>query len=370
MIILEQNAIIIGIGLIYQKNIKVHSETEIIRRNSMSNEFGIDLGTANLLVYVKGKGIIINEPSVLAVNTKTGDVVAIGEEARKMIGRTPGNITIIRPLKNGVIADFQSTAAMLKYFVSKTKKYVTGLFPTKPSLVICTPCGVTQVERRAIQESALKSGAKEVFIVEEPLAAAIGANLPVSEAVGSMVVDIGGGTTEVAVLSLGGIVTSQSLRIGGDAQNFAIMEYIRKKHNLLIGEKTAEQIKFELGSAWEPELGKGFDVRGRDMVTGLPATVEITTEEIYDSLKEPVQQILDVVKLTLESCPPELSGDIMEHGIVLTGGGSLLKNMDTFIEKATNIPVRIAENPLDCVAIGTGKTLDNLSIFRSNKKAK
>jgi rod shape-determining protein MreB len=270
---------------------------------------------------------------VVAVNTKTGDVVAIGEEARKMIGRTPGNITIIRPLKNGVIADFQSTAAMLKYFISKTKKYVTGLFPTKPSLVICTPCGVTQVERRAIQESALKSGAKEVFIVEEPLAAAIGANLPVSEAVGSMVVDIGGGTTEVAVLSLGGIVTSRSLRIGGDTQNFAIMEYIRKKHNLMIGEKTAEQIKFELGSAWEPEIGKGSDVRGRDMVTGLPATVEITTEEIYDSLKEPVEQILDVVKLTLESCPPELSGDIMEQGIVLTGGGALLKNMVTGVSE-------------------------------------
>lgn len=336
----------------------------------MSRDIGIDLGTANLLIYIKGKGIVINEPSVVAVNTKTGDVVAVGDEAKKMVGRTPGNITIIRPLKDGVIADFQSTAAMLKYFISKTRKYASGLIPTKPRVVICTPSGVTQVEKRAIHDSALKSGAKEVYVVEEPLAAAIGANLPVSEAVGSMVVDIGGGTTEVAVLSLGGIVTSRSLRIGGDAQDHAIMGYIRKKHNLLIGERSAENLKFELGSAWEPEIGRCLDVRGRGMMTGLPTTVEITSEEVYEALQEPVQQILEVVKLTLEKCPPELSGDIMEHGIVLTGGGSLLKNIDKLIEKETNIPVWIAENPLYCVANGTGKTLDNINILRLQKKAK
>lgn len=229
---------------------------------------------------------------------------------------------------------------------------------------------MTQVEKRAIHDSALQSGAKEVYVVEEPLVAAIGANLPVSEAVGSMVVDIGGGTTEVALLSLGGIVTSRSLRIGGDAQDYAIMGYIRKKHNLLIGERSAENLKFELGSAWEPEIGRCLDVRGRDMLTGLPTAVEITSEEIYDALQEPIQRIFEVVKLTLEECPPELSGDIMEHGIVLTGGGSLLKNMDKMIEKETNIPVRIAENPLDCVAIGTGKTLDNINILRLQKKSK
>lgn len=229
---------------------------------------------------------------------------------------------------------------------------------------------MTQVEKRAIHDSALQSGAKEVYVVEEPLVAAIGANLPVSEAVGSMVVDIGGGTTEVALLSLGGIVTSRSLRIGGDAQDHAIMGYIRKKHNLLIGERSAENLKFELGSAWEPEIGRCLDVRGRDMLTGLPTAVEITSEEIYDALQEPIQRIFEVVKLTLEECPPELSGDIMEHGIVLTGGGSLLKNMDKMIEKETNIPVRIAENPLDCVAIGTGKTLDNINILRLQKKSK
>lgn len=336
----------------------------------MSRDLGIDLGTANLLVFVKGKGIVINEPSVVAVNTKTGDIVAVGDEARKMVGRTPGNITIIRPLKDGVIADFQSTSAMLNYFISKTKKYASGLIPTKPRVVICTPSGVTQVEKRAIHDSALKSGAKEVYVVEEPLAAAIGANLPVSEAVGSMVVDIGGGTTEVAVLSLGGIVTSRSLRIGGDAQDQAIMGYIRKNHNLLIGERSAENLKFELGSAWEPEIGRCLDVRGRDMLTGLPTSVEITSEEIYDALQEPVQRIVEVVKLTLEKCPPELSGDIMEHGIVLTGGGSLLKNMAKLIEKETNIPVLIAENPLNCVANGTGKTLDNINILRLQKKSK
>ncbi|NRD80926.1 rod shape-determining protein [Bacillus sp. BRMEA1] len=336
----------------------------------VSRDIGIDLGTANLLVYIKGKGIVINEPSVVAVNTKTGNVLAVGDEARNMVGRTPDNITVIRPLKNGVIADFQSTAAMLKYFISKTKKFESNLIPTKPRVVICTPTGVTQVEKRAIRDSALKSGAKEVYVVEESLAAAIGANLPVAEAVGSMIVDIGGGTTEVAVLSLGAIVTSRSLRVGGDAQNGAIMGYIRKQHKLLVGERTAENIKFELGSAWEPAVGMSLDVRGRDMVTGLPTTLKISSEEVYNALKEPVQQIVDEVKLTLEKCPPELSGDILENGIVLTGGGSLLRNMDKLIEKETKIPVKIAENPLDCVAIGTGKTLDNLNVFRQSKKAK
>lgn len=339
-------------------------------RNIMSRDIGIDLGTANLLVYVKGKGIVVNEPSVVAINAKTGDVIAVGNEARKMVGRTPGNISIIRPLKDGVIADFKSTEAMLKYFISKTKKYTSGLIPAKPRLVICTPSGVTQVEKRAIHDSALHSGAKEVYVVEEAFAAAIGANLPVSEPVGSMVVDIGGGTTEVAVISLGGIVISGSLRVGGDVQDQAIMGYVRKKHNLLIGERSAENLKFELGCACDPEMGQNIAVRGRDLMTGLPTTVEISTEEIYEALLEPVQQILEVVKEILEKCPPELSGDIMEQGITLTGGGALLKNMDKLIEKETKIPVRIAENPLDCVANGTGKTLDNIHIFRLQKKSK
>lgn len=336
----------------------------------MARDLGIDLGTANLLVYVKGKGIVINEPSVVAVNTKTGDVLAVGDEAKKMVGRTPGNISIVRPLKDGVIADFQSTQAMLKHFIAKTKKYGSGIVPMKPRLVISTPSGVTQVEKRAIHESALKSGAKEVFVVEESFAAAIGANLPVSESTGSMVVDIGGGTTEVAVLSLGGIVISSSLRIGGDAQDRSIMGYIRKKHNLLIGERTAENLKFALGCAWEPETGRSIVARGRDLITSLPTTAEVFAEEIFEALQEPIQRILDIVKHTLEKCPPELSGDIMENGITLTGGGALLKNMDKLLEKEIKIPVWVAENPLECVVHGTGKALDNINILRPQKKAK
>jgi rod shape-determining protein MreB len=335
----------------------------------MSRDLGIDLGTANLLVYVKGKGIVVNEPSVVAVDTKNGKVVAVGDEAKKMVGRTPGHITIIRPLKEGVIADFKSTEAMLKYVILKAKKYIKGIVGTRPRIVICTPSGATQVEKRAIKDSALQSGAKDVYLVEEPFAAAMGANLPVSEAVGSMVVDIGGGTTEVAVISLGGIVTSNSIRIGGDALDHAIIGYIRKKHNLMIGERSAENIKFELGTAWDPEAGQFLDIRGRDLITGLPTTVAITSEDIYEALKEPVLQIVEEVKHTLENCPPELSGDIMENGITLTGGGALLKNMDKLIEKETKIPVSIAENPLDCVANGTGKTLDNINILRLQKKA-
>jgi rod shape-determining protein MreB len=336
----------------------------------MSKDLGIDLGTANLLVYVKGKGIVVKEPSVVAVDTKKGNVVAVGEEAKNMVGRTPGNITVIRPLRDGVIADFRSTEAMLKYIISKAQKFTSGFMGTKPRIVVCSPSGATQVEKRAIHDSALQSGAKEVFVVEEPFAAAIGANLPVSEAVGSMVVDIGGGTTEVAVLSLGGIVTCSSARIGGDAQDIAIIEYIRKKHNLMIGERSAENLKCELGSAFEPEVGKRLDIRGRDLITGLPATVEITAEDIYEALKETVFRIVDEVKQTLEKCPPELSGDIIENGITLTGGGSLLKNLDKLIQKETNIPVWIAENPLDCVVNGTGKTLDNINILRQQKKSK
>ena len=331
-----------------------------------SKDVGIDLGTANTLVFIKGKGIVLREPSVVAKNTKTGDIVAVGNDAKNMIGRTPGSIVAIRPMKDGVIADFDITTAMIEYYMKEALKN-SGSSWKKPNVMICVPYGITSVEQRAVIDASRQAGAKEAFTIEEPFAAAIGANLPVWEPTGSMVVDIGGGTTEVAVISLGGIVTSESVRVGGDAMDQAIISYIRKAYNLTIGERTAEAIKVEIGSArTEGEIEK-MDIRGRDLVTGLPKTIEITSKEISASLADSIAAILDGVKKTLEQTPPELSADVMERGIVLTGGGALLRNLDKVISDETSMPVFIAENPLDCVAMGTGKALDNIDLIRSQQ---
>ena len=330
-----------------------------------SSDIGIDLDTANTLVYVKGKGIILNEPSVVALVESTGKkhVLAVGEEAKLMVGRTPGNITAIRPLKDGVIADFEVAEEMIKYFIRKAhnrKSFVS------PQIVICIPRGATAVERRAIQESAECAGGRRVFLIEEPMAAAIGAGLPVTEPSGSMVVDIGGGTTEVAVLSLGGIVFGNSVRVGGDKMDESIVNYIRKYHNLLIGDTTAEKIKQEIGAAIKPErgVGRSISIKGRDLVNGVPKEIEITETQIADSLAEPVAAIVDAVRYALENTPPELSADIVDRGIVMTGGGSMLSRLDELLREKTGLPVIVAENPLLCVANGTGKTLDELDIMK------
>jgi rod shape-determining protein MreB len=327
-----------------------------------TKEIGIDLGTANILVYLKGKGIILREPSVVAVNNNTGQVLAVGLDAKQMIGRTPGNITAIRPLKDGVIADFETTQGMLKYFMRKA----VGNNPlTKPRVVICVPSGVTEVEKRAVVDSAMSAGAKEAYLIEEPMASAIGAGLPVAEPSGSMVVDIGGGTSEVAVISLGGVVVSRSLRIAGDEFDDAIIHYIKKEYNLMIGERSAEDIKLKIGSAYPSEREETYRVSGRDLVTGLPKELEISDEEIRESLKEPVNSVVESIKYTLEKTPPELASDIMERGIMLTGGGALLKGFDKLISEETGIPVFIAEEPLDCVVLGTGKVLEELDTLSS-----
>ena len=330
-----------------------------------SSDIGIDLGTANTLVYVKGKGIILNEPSVVALVEGAGKkhVLAVGEEAKLMVGRTPGNITAIRPLKDGVIADFEVAEEMIKYFIRKAHNRRSFV---SPQIVICIPKGATAVERRAIQESAECAGGRRVFLIEEPMAAAIGAGLPVTEPSGSMVVDIGGGTTEVAVLSLGGIVFGNSVRVGGDKMDEAIVNYIRKFHNLLIGDTTAEKIKQEIGSAIKPEKGQGKSVfiKGRDLINGVPKEIEVTELQIADSLAEPVAAIVDAVRYALENTPPELSADIVDRGIVMTGGGSLLARLDELLREKTGLPVIVAENPLLCVANGTGRTLDELDIMK------
>jgi rod shape-determining protein MreB len=329
---------------------------------SFYRDLGIDLGTANTLVHLRGKGIVVNEPSVVAVQKDTGKILAVGNEAKEMIGRTPGNIVAIRPLKDGVIADFYTTQVMLKYFMEKAyKKSFLGL---RPRVVICVPSGVTEVERRAVEESAYKAGAKEVYIMEEPMAAAIGAGLPVDEPSGSMVVDIGGGTSEVAVISLGGIVTSKSLRIAGDEFDEAISNYIKKEYNLMIGDRTAEEIKINIGSAYPLEKEEWYEIKGRDLITGLPKTIKVSSTEIRDALKEPVMAIVDAIKQTLEKTPPELAADIMERGIMLTGGGALLKGLDKLISKETGLPVHIAERPLDCVALGAGKALEEIETLQ------
>jgi rod shape-determining protein MreB len=321
-------------------------------------DMGIDLGTANTLVFVKGKGIVVNEPSVVAIKEKTNQVLAVGNEAKEMIGRTPGNIVAIRPLKDGVIADFTTTEAMLRYFIGKA--YKQSLFAPKPRVIICVPSGVTSVEKKAVEEATLKAGAKQALIMEEPMASAIGANLKVEEPTGSMVVDIGGGTTDVAVISLGGIVASRSLRIAGDEFDDYIISYIKKEYNLMIGERTAEQIKWTIGEAYSIEENKTMEIRGRDLVTGLPKILTITSREVREAIKEPVTAIVEAIKSTLEKTPPELSADIMESGIVLTGGGALLTGLDTLISLETGMPVTIADEPLDCVARGTGIALENL----------
>ena len=329
-----------------------------------NKDVGIDLGTANTLVFVKGKGIVLREPSVVAKNTKTGDIVAVGNDAKNMIGRTPGSIVAIRPMKDGVIADFEITTAMIQYYLKEAMK-ASGSNWKKPNVMICVPYGITSVEQRAVIDASRQAGAKEAFTIEEPFAAAIGASLPVWEPTGSMVVDIGGGTTEVAVISLGGIVTSESVRVGGDAMDHSIIAYIRKSYNLTIGERTAEQVKVEIGTARAEGPTETMEIRGRDLVTGLPKTIEITSEEISKSLNEAIASIVDGVKKTLEQTPPELSADVMERGIVLTGGGALLRNLDKVISDETKMPVFIAENPLDCVAIGPGKALDNIDLIRA-----
>ena len=323
-----------------------------------SKDIGIDLGTANTLVYMRGKGIIIREPSVVAVDLKTDRVRFVGQEAKDVIGRTPGSIVAVRPLKDGVIADFDMTTSMLQSFIKKALK---GKSFAKPRVIICIPSGVTAVERRAVKEATQNAGAKHVSIIEEPMAAAIGAGLPVAEPTGSMIVDIGGGTSEVAVISLGGIVTSKSVRVAGDEFDSAIIAYVKKKYNLLIGERTAENIKMTIGSAYpfadnEPVM----DIKGRNLLNGLPENITVTAEEIREALAEPLTHIVEAVKTTLERTPPELAADIIDSGIMLAGGGALLKGLDLLIHAETGMPVKIAERPLDCVADGTGKVLDEI----------
>lgn len=320
-----------------------------------SRGIGIDLGTANTLIHVRGRGILLREPSVIALDTQTKKVLAVGEEAKRMLGRTPGSIVAIRPLKDGVIADFDQTEQMLRGFIRKVHRQ-NGLI--QPTVVIGIPSGVTEVEWRAVKEAAIKAGAAEAYTLEEPFAAAIGAGLPVSEPTGSMIVDIGGGTTEVAVISLGGIVRCTSIRTAGDEIDEAIVAYLRKAYSLLIGDRTAEEVKIEIGSAYKLDEELTMEVRGRDLVSGLPRSVVISSEEIREAIREPVMQIVEAVKQTLEATPPELAADIMERGIMLAGGGALLRGIDRLINVETDMPVHIAEDPLSCVAIGTAKALE------------
>ncbi|MSD83044.1 MreB/Mrl family cell shape determining protein [Lactobacillus curvatus] len=329
-----------------------------------TRNIGIDLGTANTLVYMDGKDIVLREPSVVAKNTQTGEVIAVGSEARDMIGRTPGSIVAIRPMKDGVIADYDTTAAMLKYFIEKS----LGRSSSKPFVMVCVPSGVTEVEKRAVIDATKVAGARDAYVIEEPFAAAIGAGLPVMDPTGSMVVDIGGGTTDVATISLGGIVSSRSIRMAGDKIDDAIISYIRQNNNLLIGERTAEQIKFQIASA-SPERAKEIEamsIRGRDLVTGLPKTVDIQATDIAEAIKEVVTAIIEAIKETLEETSPEIAADVIDHGIVLTGGGALLKHLPEVISDATKVPVFIAQDPLDCVAVGTGESLKNIDVMKKN----
>ncbi|HRJ26702.1 MAG TPA: rod shape-determining protein [Fimbriimonadaceae bacterium] len=328
-----------------------------------AQEVGIDLGTANILVYRRGKGVVLDEPNVVAVSTKHRRVLAVGNEAHEMLGRTPGNITAIRPMKDGVIADYSTTVKLIEYLLNKVCGQRRLI---RPRVLICVPSGVTNVERRAVLQAAKEAGAGEAMTIEEPMAAAIGAGLPIASPGGNMVVDIGGGTTDVAVISLGGIVLSQSLRLGGNKMDEAIMRHIRAAFNLMIGERSAEEVKIKIGSAYplEPELS--MEISGRDTVQGLPRSVELTSEEIRDALSEPVRQIAEKVCTVLEETPPELGADIIERGIVLTGGGALLRGLDKFIESVTSIPVRVADNALHCVAVGTGRALEEIDAIRAS----
>ncbi|MCQ2547978.1 MAG: rod shape-determining protein MreB [Clostridia bacterium] len=330
---------------------------------AIANEVGIDLGTANILVYVKGKGIVLNEPSVVAVNRDTDDILAVGQEAKEMLGRTPGNIISIRPLRDGVVSDYDITERMLKYFIKKTCGS-SRFF--KPRIMVCVPSGVTDVEKRAVRESASQAGGKEVFLMEEPVAAAIGAGLDISRPEGMMVIDIGGGTSDIAVIALGGIVTSASIKVAGDKFNEAIIAYMRKVHQLYIGERMAESVKIEVGSAFKRTESVSMECKGRDMVTGLPKNIIVTSEDILKALEEPLNQVCETIHQVLENTPPELAADISDSGIVITGGGALLYGIDQLIEERTGIKVHIAENPLDCVAIGTGKALNELDTIENS----
>src|SRR6202163_1959109 len=330
------------------------------RFSFIGRDMAVDLGTANTLVYVRGRGIVLNEPSVVAINVKDGHPLAVRAEAKRMIGRTPSNIQAIRPLKDGVIADFEICEMMLRYFIRKVhpRRF------SKPRMVICVPSGITGVEKRAVQEAAEYAGARKAYIIEEPMAAAIGAGLPIHEPTGNMVVDIGGGTTEVAVISLGGIVTSQSIRIGGDEMDQAIITFGKKEYSLMLGERTAEEIKVALGSAFPSEDEPHAEIRGRDLVSGLPKTVVISAAEVRRAIEEPLNLIIDAVKNTLDKCPPELAGDVMDRGIALTGGGALLRGLESRIREDTGMPVQVADNPLDSVVLGTGKCVEDFETLR------
>lgn len=331
---------------------------------AFSSEVGIDLGTANVLIYIQGKGIVLNEPSVVAINKDTNEILAVGEEARQMLGRTPNNIIAVRPLKDGVISDYDITERMLKYFIRKTCG--SGRF-FKPKIMVCVPSGVTEVEKRAVSEAASIAGGKAVFLMEEPIAAAIGSGLDIMRPDGVMVIDIGGGTTDIAVISLGGIVTSTSVKVAGDRFDDAIIKYMRKAHKIFIGERTAEQLKFTVGTAFPREESVSMECRGRDMVSGLPVSVTVTSEEMYDALEEPLSTICEAVHAVLERTPPEIAADISSTGIMLTGGGALLCGIDKRIEDRTKIPVTIAEEPKNCVAVGTGKALSHMEAIASSK---
>jgi rod shape-determining protein MreB and related proteins len=329
--------------------------------NFLGRDIAVDLGTANTLVYVRGRGVVLNEPSVVAVNTETTGILAVGTEAKRMIGRTPGNIVVVRPLKDGVIADFDVTERMLRYFIQQVHRRRAF---AKPRIVVAVPSGITSVEQRAVKEAGYQAGARRVYIVEEPMAAAIGSGMPVHEPTGNMIVDIGGGTTEVAVISLGGVVTSQSVRVGGDEIDQSIISYVKKEYSLMLGERTAEEIKMSIGSAFPLPDEPSAEIRGRDLVSGLPKTIVVSAEEIRRAIEEPVSDIIDAIKVTLDKCPPELAGDVMDRGIVLTGGGALLRNLDERLRHETGMPVLVADNPLHSVALGSGKCVEDFEALQ------
>jgi rod shape-determining protein MreB len=327
----------------------------------LGRDMAVDLGTANTLVYVRGRGVVLNEPSVVAVNTQNQQVLAVGAEAKRMIGRTPAHIQAVRPLKDGVIADFDITEKMLRYFIQKVH---TRRFLAKPRVVVCVPSGITGVEQRAVEEATIAAGARAAYIIEEPMAAAIGAGMPIHEPIGSMVVDIGGGTTEVAVISMGGIVTATSVRVGGDELDEAIINYVKKEFSLVLGERTSEAIKVAIGSAYPMPDEMLAEIKGRDLVTGLPKTVHITAEEVRKAIEEPVNAVVDALKNTLDRCPPELAADLMDQGIILTGGGALLKGLDERLRHETGMPVRVAKDPLYCVVLGSGRCLEEFEALK------
>ena len=327
-----------------------------------SNDMAIDLGTANTLVYVKGRGIVCNEPSVVAKSVKSGKVLAVGTDAKKMLGRTPGDVQTIRPIKDGVISDFDATGEMLRYFIQRVHNRKSFM---RPRIVIGVPTGITQVEQRAVKDAALSSGGREVYLIEEPVAAAIGTGLPISEPSGNMIVDIGGGTTDIAVISMDGVVYSKAIRVGGDKMDEAVINYIKRKYNLLIGEMMAEMIKIDLGSAYKTDTNRQtMEIKGRDLVSGIPKTLILDDDEVREALAEPVSHILNAIKLALENTPPELSADIVDKGIVLAGGGALLKGFDVFLREETSLPIIIAEDPLMCVALGAGRVLDDIDVLK------